>query len=411
MNKYLKKCLVTYIALTVILCSMAGIAYAVTATDADSYVTRSQFSTDMTYLQSVIGEQEAGLIGSINKYRSTDVKFVTFDTPTTQVTGTGFESGKFTGGNYYPRTKFSGSSGSMYPFGTSAISARTDGMYQMTYLHRLWNGNYYLSNDILYRTTTDSSTGTDYYSTMRCAVPVENLPGWYLVLATWQQTPTTIEWLMSLVKLDATVPLPSDPEMVEIYNKELIIRLKKDLWQYVGDGTPRVTTTPISNNYNAGYYKDVSYISSTQATYRTGLSYSSSNNLAQKCWIDPETSDFMYSVKYLRPSSYYYGDCVYALYGNNAYISRFMPVDNVEYMMGPLGYYAVYTHSSTNNAGVPDPRGPGRKIQGDALWDHEIVDGVNGIKYYHAVKKARKEAVNSIQPYVVTMHYSLPIVY
>ena len=132
MNKYLKKCLVTYIALTVILCSMAGIAYAVTATDADSYVTRSQFSTDMTYLQTIIGEQEAALIGSINKYRSTDVKFVTFDTPTTQVTGTNFESGKFTGGNYYPRTKFSSSSGNMYPFGTSAISARTDGMYQMS---------------------------------------------------------------------------------------------------------------------------------------------------------------------------------------------------------------------------------------------------------------------------------------
>ena len=54
MNKYIKKCLIVYTSLALILVGMAGAAYAVTASDADKYVTRSQFATDMAYLQNLI---------------------------------------------------------------------------------------------------------------------------------------------------------------------------------------------------------------------------------------------------------------------------------------------------------------------------------------------------------------------
>ena len=61
MNKYIKKCLVIYSALALILVGMVGVTYAITATDADQYVTRSQYAVDMAHLQNKLDEQEAGL--------------------------------------------------------------------------------------------------------------------------------------------------------------------------------------------------------------------------------------------------------------------------------------------------------------------------------------------------------------
>ena len=105
MNNYIKKCLIVYISLATVLFGMVGVTYAITATEADQYVTRSQYAVDMAYLQNKLDEAEAGLLGNINKYRATNVKFVTYDTTTVKneqknefkiyVTG-------YTGGNYFP---------------------------------------------------------------------------------------------------------------------------------------------------------------------------------------------------------------------------------------------------------------------------------------------------------------------
>ena len=81
MSKYLKKCLIIYTSLALILVGMAGATYAITATDADQYVTRSEYSVDMSYIQLKLDEKESSLLGIINKYRSTDIKLTTFDTP------------------------------------------------------------------------------------------------------------------------------------------------------------------------------------------------------------------------------------------------------------------------------------------------------------------------------------------
>ena len=86
---YMQKCLIIYTSLALILVGMAGATYAITATDADQYVTRSQYAVDMAYLQNKLDEAEAGLLVNINRFRSTDVKMVTWDTPTRQAAASG----------------------------------------------------------------------------------------------------------------------------------------------------------------------------------------------------------------------------------------------------------------------------------------------------------------------------------
>ena len=81
MNRYVKKTLMIYITLALVLIGMASVSYAVTAADAYSYVTRSEYATKMSELQQMLDEKESSLMGLINKYRTTDIKFVTFDSP------------------------------------------------------------------------------------------------------------------------------------------------------------------------------------------------------------------------------------------------------------------------------------------------------------------------------------------
>ena len=50
MNRCIKNSLIIYTVLATILCGMIGVTYAITATDADQYVTRSQYATDMSRL-------------------------------------------------------------------------------------------------------------------------------------------------------------------------------------------------------------------------------------------------------------------------------------------------------------------------------------------------------------------------
>ena len=81
MNKYIKKTLVIYLSIATILVGMAGISYAITAGEADAYVTRARYTVEMEKLQNKLDEAEVTLLGKINKYRSSTIKFVTYDTP------------------------------------------------------------------------------------------------------------------------------------------------------------------------------------------------------------------------------------------------------------------------------------------------------------------------------------------
>ena len=98
-------------------------------------------------------------------------------------------------------------------------------------------------------------------------------------------------------------------------------------------------------------------------------------------------------------------------------ISGLIPSDNVEYMMGPL--HNSLTNEMGENTGntnvnwLPSPRyiGVPNMYSNDA-FDIEIVDGVNGIKYWHCYKRPSKETINSTyMNTIMGWHYSLPIVY
>ncbi len=92
-------------SLTLILVGMAFSAYAITATDADQYITRSQYSVYISELSTLLDETESNLLGKINKYRTTDVKFVTWDTPNKYYNTQGGDGGYHTGGNYFPKKR------------------------------------------------------------------------------------------------------------------------------------------------------------------------------------------------------------------------------------------------------------------------------------------------------------------
>ncbi len=61
MNRHIKRYLVVYIALVLALVGITGVTYAITSTDADQYVTRSEYAVDMAHLQSKLESAEAGL--------------------------------------------------------------------------------------------------------------------------------------------------------------------------------------------------------------------------------------------------------------------------------------------------------------------------------------------------------------
>ena len=423
MNKYIKKCLVIYSALALILMGMVGVTYAITATDADQYVTRSQYAVDMAHLQNKLDEKEAGLLGEINRYRSTNIKFTTFDTPTIQYTGTGYGyQGYHRGGNAFPRTMSAGSQWNnglgFMPNGGSAAEY-VQGYYNPIQMWRLWNGNYYISTMITYRGSTDSSTSSDQYCPyVLCAVPVENYPGWYLVMKIYRQWSTQLEWWISLVKLDPNVPMPSNAELINMRdNGVLQIRFKKDLWDWANNYVPKYTTTPtartytadeLQNNYNAylsGMWKNLT------VTYTRSLTFNS--------WVDGETGDFMMTIKNMKPSAEAmlntgYTTALYRIY-TGCMMCSLLPKDNVEYMMGPL-HYSINEESGLLNTGYvpayPDPRYIGTGLKYDTAYDIEIVDGVNGIKYWHTYKRPSTDRMSDgARPTIAGAHYSLPIVY
>lgn len=419
MNKYIKKCLIVYTSLALILVGMAGAAYAVTASDADQYVTRSQFATDMAYLQNALDEAEAGLMGNINRYRTTEILFTTWDTPDLQTISGDVGAGYHNGGNVFPKPIYN-TSNWHYSTGwfTNQDAANSiKGSCDPLYIFRLWNGNYYITHNMWYRTNTDTSASANYYTgMMKCAVPVENFPGWYIVLSTYQSVWAGQYWYAHLVKLDPNVPYPSS--YTELKNADLRIRFKKDLWRkvYTGRNYP-TSSTPVTANPGVAYYTDYA-LGPFASSYYSPLSSAGSETLYFASWLEEETGDYLMTVRNMTPV---FPDITmrgYAWYFGNTrgtVVEGLIPSDNVEYMMGPIMYNQNREMgeggvNETNN--YPSPRyiGVPNKYSND-MFDIEIVDGVNGIKYWHCYKRPSKTKVNGWMNTAFGWHYSIPIVY
>ena len=418
MNNYIKKNLIIYLSLVLILFGMASASYAITATDADAYVTRSEYATKMSELQLMLDETESSLLGKINRYRSTDIKFVTFDSPDKYCTNNDYGGGYHTGGNFMPRRKLDTSNSTwggywgVYQYGNQQIANTANAQYKSYNLHRLWNGDYYICNGMTWRSSTDTSVTDAYYyiASSNCAIPVENLPGWYLVVLIMGERDTFTEAFFSLVKLDPTVPYISD---AEIRSKELVIRLKKDLWTYVSSKTVKITENKTTINKDLVTYHNQSYISPLSHSYYSNATTTTTNGVACSGWIDKETGDYMISYKNFPPTSPTNGNRVLKYNsGTDVMITRFIPVDNVEYMGGPGCIHEYATGIAMTYPGyLPDARYIGTGQQNDPYYEYEFVDCVNGIKYWHAYKKPGNEKLGTGTPNIFGIHYSLPIVY
>ena len=419
MSKYLKKCLIIYTSLALILVGMAGATYAITATDADQYVTRSEYSVDMSYIQLKLDEKESSLLGKINKYRSTDIKLTTFDTPDKQFISspTNTYAGYHMGGNFFPRKKTHSSTQQTYTYGIygSMYNRGTLNYRNDINIYRLWNGNYYVVPALGAKESTSNDSATEYYARVMCAVPVEDLPGWYLVLGAYMQDYYYIQWGHSLVKLDPKVPMPSNEEQTVIFNGKHTIRLKKDLWDYCGDYTTKLTTnvqTTTATSVSWYYARD--WVGPLIPSWISSASAQMTGNETWTGVVDAATGDYILTFTGVRLSSGYYNNCLGVYSGANCMINRFIPKDNVEYLMGSgTGNSLNYQEPNGSVVAYPDSRYIGTGLYDDPSWEYEFVDGVNGIKYWHAVRKACKPAdkKGTRSSNSLTFHYSLPIVY
>lgn len=415
MNKYIRKCLLVYISMTIILCGMVGITYAITSTDADQYVTRSQYATDMQALQLELDEAEAGLLGKINRYRTTDIKFVTFDTPDKQYVPTNnFYTGRHMGGNYFPRQKVGTTSGSMYTWGIY------DNMYYRGQnnhrtpleLHRLWNGNYFISPALGYKESISNDSATEYNAKVMCALPLEDLPGWYLVLGAHHQQYYYIGWDIALVKLDPKVPMPDSSQAADITRAWHTVRLKKDLWDYCGDNTTKLTTTESTQSCTYNIYTNMSWMGPLIPSSITSVTSSTTQTVTWKGVVDESTGDFILKFQQMYPVCPSNGGRVYRYSGANSMIGRFIPKDNVEYLMSSPGSSLIYAENGGNSIlGVPEAQYIGTGQADDPAWEYEFVDCVNGIKYWHAMRKSSPTSLGTKYALTHRIHYSLPIVY
>jgi hypothetical protein len=421
MNTYIKKCLLIYISLALVLIGMAGVAYAVTATDANEYVTRSEYALSVSQLQAKLDEAESSLLGNINRYRTTDIKFVTFDTPNIQMTSGGSINaikGYHNGGNLFPRNPNYDSWSYGYGLGSS-MTDRLYGYRAYISIHRLWNGNYYITNDINYRNSTDTAaSAVTWTGIYRYALPIENYPGWYLSVGIYGIASRRTQTFFSLVKLDPKVPMPSAAELTAMQSKELQVRFKKDLFVYLS-ANPKFPTTPVSNSGAINYYEN-NNISFLTSTYPSNISTTGTQTLYFKTWTDADTGDCLMTIRGMVPSSRAtmtgsYPVRVYSQQSDNRGISYLIPSDNVEYLMAPIFYSTSWESgysSSTQIPSVPDPRDIGTGLYDSKYYDVEIVDGINGIKYWHSYKRPWSGVKLSDKYTDITgFHYSLPIVY
>lgn len=420
MNKHIKKSLIIYISLTLLLVGMASVSYAITATNSDNYVTRSRYAIDMAHLMSRLEEKETNLIDTINKYRATDIKFTTFDTPDIQMTSGGAvvaTRGYYTGGNLFPRSPVNDTWYYGYGLGSS-MQDRIEGYRAYISMFRLWNGNYYITNDISLKTTVSSSdAGMLNHPIHRYAVPVENYPGWYLVIGIYGIASARNQSFFSLVKLDPQVPMPTTAILNQMMNGEIQVRFKKDLFTYL-IAAKKLTTSPVVTDVNMSYYahNNIGYLFSSLPNW---FSYDGSKTIRVKSWLDENTGDYMMTLSGIRPSARAMdasiGAHVYTTSSNDVTLSYVIPKDNVEYLMGPMYYMdqaqSGVAYSGTTAVSWPDPRDIGSGLHDDPYFDIEIVDGVNGIKYWHTYKKPTDQKLGENYTDILGFNYSLPIVY
>ena len=409
MNKYIKKCLLVYVSMAIILCGMVGVTYAITATDADQYITRSQYAVDMAHLQNKLDEVEAGLMGSINRYRSTDVKFVTFDTPNKYYASTAWSGGYYNGGNYGARPKLAGATYCYTGVGianTNANPLKQEGRYADYSLFRIYNGNYYITKNL--HMNNRASSPVLHYQTLNYAVPVENFSGWYLIIRLNYHYGSYINSAVSLVKLDPNATsVPSQYDTLQI-------RFKKDLFKYCGDSASRLTTTKRSSSFTSDYYRnnDNSPFGFRWRSDQTRFSY---DTLYTDSWVDEATGDYMMTLRGIRcctvdstggllNSTYYYSG------GTTSTLQILVPADNVEYISGnTIGRYALSETQTTTLIPVAGYIGTG--YGSDPCWQYEFVDCDNGIKFWHAYHAPELTQHSGYSPVPVGTHYSLPIVY
>ena len=403
MNKYIRKCLIVYTSLALILVGMAGAAYAITATDADNYVTRSQYAVDMAHLQNKLDEQEAGLMGNINRFRSTNVRFVTWDTP--QQLGVG--NARFSGGNYFLnirnasgalRTIYRGVENSSNP---SGVYARL----RYITLHRLWNGNYYISTDKVYKWTNNSGTTLYSGATYNCAVPCENLPGYYLILSYNTISYNSLGQFAGLFKLDPNVQSLTAAQIAAAY--PLKFRFKKDLWQYYSSTNMSDTNYPWNAPAASWYYYSTSGAKSPlNNTYTTDPSYNYTGtaNLPWRRYFDPDNGDYMVEVSGMKEAHSQATNVYYYDIGTGIPL---IPKDNVEYLMYGTG--ALNINGTGLSSTPPNRYVTTRQNAADIRWTYEFVDCENGIKYWHAYKSPAPAALPTY--FIHGWHYSLPIVY
>lgn len=417
MNRIIKRTLIIYLSLITILAGMAGAAYAITATDADEFITRSQFATDMSYLQTALDEAESSLMGKINTYRSTDIKFVTWDTPNKQAAATsGSNQGYHNGGNYYPRQATV--SNFIYPYGFFNGSGRDkkNGRYTNYEMYRLWDGNYFFTKAMY--DDDEASTNSVYYPTVNYAVPIENFPGWYLEVRLRGSGGTYASCLVAPVKLD-----PNSTTKRPAWTDVLTIRFKKDLFKYCGTQVTPLTTTKVRATTSCDYwYKDnaTSYMTPFSYTYpnSTAEPRYSTYNVITDSWIDAETGDYMLNIG-LRgcglsdDGTHAYNYNVW-LHNNNCTLNKIIPADNVEYVSGnTLGSVFARGSGSNSYGGIPDAAVIGSGKFDDPYWQYEFVDCANGLTYWHAYRPPSdtKPAGALSNPLPYGIHYSLPIVY
>ena len=398
--------------MAIILCGMVGVTYAITATDADQYVTRSQYAVDMAYLQNKLDEAEAGLMGQINRYRSTDVKFVTFDTPNKYYQSTHWSGGIHNGGNFGGRPKVAGAA---YSFpGTGIVNnnsnpEKINGRFADYCLFRLYNGNYYITKNI--HMNNQASSPVIYFQTLNYAVPVENFPGWYLVVRMYYQAEHYLSNYISLVKLDPNSTV-TPPEISDT----LQLRFKKDLFVYAGASSQRITTTKKSSNVSFSYYYNNT---NGPLVFRhiNNQSYTGSHSFNISGWLDEATGDYMMTIKGMaRCKSTSNTDIQHYTYylnpGNTsaAPVSVLMPADNVEYVTGNI--LGTFDHGdSAIYRLIPIAGQIGTGYGNDPTWEYEFVDCDNGIKFWHAYHPPELVKHGTGNPMPLGVHYSLPIVY
>lgn len=413
MNKYIRKCLIVYVSLATILCGMVGVTYAITATDADQYVTRSQYAVDMAHLQNKLDEQEAGLMGNINRYRSTDVKFVTYDTPTnyntTSTSGNKWSGGYHNGGNYYPRKRFN-ASGVQTAYGiTSSYSdlSAANSYVHYYYMSRLYNGNYFIGR-AKYSSPSDGSYA--YYDGYKYALPIENLPGYYFVFTNLFHD-NIGRVIFSVAKLDPSAPTVATSTISAM---QLQLRFKKEFFIPITDQTqpPTNTTKPAESSFTGSYYDNNRWVPNLSFRYETNTSQSGTYTIYVTKWLDPDTGDYMATVRNVVPCQP--GQSLRAYFPvNTSFLAcMLIPSDNVEYMTGSFYQTQATTNFGTTDMQLyPDMRFIGTGTGTDAQWNYEFVDCVNGIKYWHAYNTPSKTPINGVNALGYKVHYSLPIVY